>query len=69
MYSSLKTQTAEGRETILGTWRRFISSLEHVKLGEIVGQQSSPVHINDLWEFELLVYLFRTTKLGVEFKS
>lgn len=31
--------------------------------------QSSPVHINYLWELKFLVYLFWTAKLGVEFKS
>ncbi len=35
----------------------------------VLDVQSSPVHINNLWELQFLVYLFRTAELGVEFKS
>lgn len=30
--------------------------------------QAPPVHVNDWWELQLLVYLLRAAKLGVELK-
>lgn len=47
--------------------------LEHLKPTEtfiiVLSVQRSPVHINDLWEFQFLVYLLRAAELSVEFKS